>query len=117
MHEKAFESHLTGKSHAKKVKALNAGNNEIEMKEADGGEADSSATTNGGAAAAAVRKPLKPAANNGTSVQFRCDICNINLVSEQQLEMHVGGKKHQKKLAKPNNSNSSKKLITLKITK
>lgn len=32
-------------------------------------------------------------------VEYNCEICNIKLVSQQQLDIHLGGKKHKKKLA------------------
>lgn len=38
--------------------------------------------------------------SNKLVVEYRCEICNINLVSDAQLQIHVNGSKHQKKLAR-----------------
>ncbi|CAF1145618.1 unnamed protein product, partial [Brachionus calyciflorus] len=43
--------------------------------------------------------------------QYNCDICNLNLQSKDQLDSHLSGKKHKKKLNQPqkttNNDNSN----------
>ena len=44
-------------------------------------------------------------------VQYRCDMCDVNLSSDAQLELHVSGVKHQKKIAQIN----SKFLAFLKL--
>jgi hypothetical protein len=47
------------------------------------------------------------------TIEYKCDICEIKLVSKEQLDIHLVGKKHMKKLApKPNqnvNPNPEKK--------
>lgn len=43
---------------------------------------------------------LQPASNQPGDVQFKCDLCNLKLASNEQLQCHLVGKKHLKKASK-----------------
>lgn len=88
MHAPTYHQHMAGKNHAKRLRMLEQSNS----RSVEGGMADSATTDSFASVASSGLSKI--------NVQYRCEICNINLVSESQLEAHVAGIKHKKKLAR-----------------
>ena len=49
----------------------------------------------------------KQSKNKTPSAEFKCETCNLNLVSNDQLQVHLTGKKHLKKVQSGGKSNPS----------
>ena len=45
-----------------------------------------------------ISKTEKKTNNNTSLANHKCDLCNLNLLSKDQLQIHLTGKKHLKKL-------------------
>lgn len=135
MTDVSYLAHLSGKMHARKLK-MNGGNNNNNTNTTPTSQTNTTTTTTNitptieainlssdGESVQAVSCDEGPSNTDNQQstaatssdpsniVQYRCDMCDVNLSSDAQLELHVSGVKHQKKIAQIN----SKSLVFFKL--
>ena len=127
MTDVSYLAHLSGKMHARKLKMNGGNNNNTNTTPVSQTNTTTATTTNitptidainlssDGESVQAVSCDEGPSSNTeqqsatapassdpSNIVQYRCDMCDVNLSSDAQLELHVSGVKHQKKIAQIN---------------
>ena len=56
------------------------------------------------------KKKIESPNKSENQSKFQCDLCNVEIMGEEQYNKHLEGKKHKKKLETPNKSENQTKF-------